>query len=168
MSYLKLGTIIGTHGLDGSIKFISSSYFLEERLQAGKNIYLSNDGSTMQKMEVCEFKHMPKFAVVKLKEIDKIELAESFKSFDIFVKKDELALDEDTYYFSDLENCLVYDENNNLLGKVNRVEEFPAQITLRVKKDDGKDFFVPFIDKFIINVNIQTKEIKIKVIEGML
>ena len=72
------------------------------------------------------------------------------------------------YYFSDLEKCEVFDEDNNLLGKVIKVEEFPAQITLRVKSKSGKVFFVPFIEQFIIDVNIIDKSIKIKVIEGML
>ena len=52
MEYNLLGTIIGTHGLDGNIKFISSSYFLEERLQEGNLVYLGKDINSLQKYEV--------------------------------------------------------------------------------------------------------------------
>ena len=64
--------------------------------------------------------------------------------------------------------CDVYDTESRLLGKVKRVEEFPAQITLRVSRNDKPDFFVPFIKEFIDNVDINNKKIIIKVMEGML
>ena len=54
--------------------------------------------------------------------------------------------------------------NHEILGKVSKVEEFPAQITLRVQRKGKPDFFVPFIKQFIINVDIENKEIIINVI----
>ena len=51
---------------------------------------------------------------------------------------------------------------------VKEVEEFPAQITLRVKSLKGKDFFVPFIEAFIKNVDVESKKIIIHFMEGML
>ena len=66
--------------------------------------------------------------------------------------------------------CPTYyqDEKKNILGIVKNVEEFPAQITLRVSRKNGKDFFVPFIKQFIKNVDIRNKQIEIVVLEGML
>lgn len=168
MEYNLLGTIIGTHGLDGNIKFISSSYFLEERLQEGNLVYLGKDINSLQKYEVEYFRYSPKYISLKLKGIDSIEFAEKLKGVSIFVLKEDLVLDQGMYYFSDLQKCEVFDELNNFLGKVIKVEEFPAQITLRVKSKSGKVFFVPFIEQFIIDINIIDKSIKIKVIEGML
>lgn len=168
MEKLLLGTIISTHGLTGSVKFISYSYFLDERLQEGKTIFVGKDENNVQEYEVELFKHSPKFAILKIKEINTVEEAEKLKGNFIYVDKSDLTLDDDTYYFTDLEKCQVIDENNNLLGHVNKVEEFPAQITLRVKNLKGKEFFVPFIDAFILDVDIKNKTIKIKVIGGML
>lgn len=168
MKYLLLGTIIGTHGLNGHIKFISSSYFLEERLLSGSAVYVGKDESHLQSMEVESFKYSPKNILLKLQQINTLEEAEKLKGQYLFVLKDDLQLEEDTYFFTDLEKCNVYDEDNNLLGQVIKVEEFPAQITLRVKGNNNKIFFVPFIEEFIILVNIESKSIIIKVIEGML
>lgn len=168
MEKLLLGTIIGTHGLTGSVKFISYSYFLDKRLQNGKSVYIGKSEADVQEYEVESFKQSPKFSILKLKEINVIEEADKLKNNYIFVNKQDLILDNDTYYFQDLEKCKVIDEKNNLLGHVIKVEEFPAQITLRVKKLDGKEFFVPFIDQFILKVDIKNSLIQIMVIGGML
>ena len=168
MEKLLLGTIIGTHGLTGSVKFISYSYFLDERLQEGNVILIGKDENSVQEFQVEDFKCSPKFSILKIQGIDSIESAEKYKGFNIYVNKEDLILDKDSYYFSDLEKCQVIDVNNNLLGQVIKVEEFPAQITLRVRNSKGKEFFVPFIEQFIIDVNIDAKTIKIKVIGGML
>ena len=48
------------------------------------------------------------------------------------------------------------------------MEEYPSTITLRIKRKNNKDFFVPFVNEFIKKVDIVKKEIIIKVIEGML
>ena len=76
-------------------------------------------------------------------------------------------LEDGFYYFLDLEKCNVVSEGK-IIGKVIKVEEFPAQITLRVKSTEGKEFFVPFIKAFIKNVSLESKEIEIELWEGML
>ena len=68
----------------------------------------------------------------------------------------------------DLVGCKVLDEKGQELGVVKEVEEFPAQLTLRVKRAGKEDFFVPFVKAFIRRVDINKKEIEINVIGGML
>ena len=105
---------------------------------------------------------------VKLDIINTKEEAESYRHYEIQVIKDSKDLKKGEYFFADLKACEVFDENNNLLGKVKEVEEFPAQITLRVKANNGKEFLVPFVKFFIKNIDIENKKITINVIEGML
>ena len=62
----------------------------------------------------------------------------------------------------------IADENGQEVGVVKEVEEFPAQLTLRVKRAGKEDFFVPFVKAFIKRVDINKKEIEINIIEGML
>ena len=63
---------------------------------------------------------------------------------------------------------MIIDKDNKEYGKVKEVEEFPAQITLRVSRRNGKDFFIPFVKDFIRQVDIQNKKIIVNIIEGML
>lgn len=165
MEYLLLGHIAGSFGLDGTLKIISTTSFQNKRYVKGNKIYL---GEEKKILTVASFRAGGKFDFLKVEEITTKEDADKLKSTSIYGEKDLSLLDEGYYYFSDLESCEVVDEKNNVLGTVKKVEEFPAQITLRVRGKNNKDFFVPFIKQFIISVDIEKKIIKIKLIEGML
>ena len=105
---------------------------------------------------------------MKFKEFTTPEEVKEMKGYEIQVKKDQKDLNEGEFFYSDLRGCKIVDENNVLLGIVKEVEEFPAQITLRVKREKQNDFFVPFIKNFIKTVNITNKVIVIYVMEGLL
>ena len=148
MEYVKLGTKITPFGLKGEFKIYSTSFFQEIRYQEGNTIYIKKDDEYIP-FTVSSYFIKGSFDFIKVKEFNKIEDLEQYASLDVYALKDESLVKQGYYYFSDLKKCNVYDENNNLLGKVKEVEEFPSQITLRVKRDNNKDFFVPFIKEFI-------------------
>ena len=106
--------------------------------------------------------------IVEIPNISDPEKAKEFKGFEIHTIKDRNELKVGYYFYSDLLDCSIIDQSNNKLGIVIKVEEFPAQLTLRVKQENGKDFFVPFVKQFIQSVDVEKKEIHINVIEGML
>ena len=74
------------------------------------------------------------------------------------------------YFFCDLEGCKVIDnETDEELGVVESVEEFPAQLTLSVKSNKtDKIFYVPFVEAFVVDVDIDNKKIYINVIKGLI
>lgn len=168
MEYVKLGTIIDTFSLDGTLKVFSCSNLKEARYQKGKKIYLSNNEKDYQEYEVISFRTTGQLDFVKVKEIDNPEVAIAKKNYQIYAIKDDITLSKDVYFFSDLEKCKVIDQNGQELGNVIRVEEFPAQITLRIKKKDNTTFFVPYVKEFIKDVDIDNYVITINVIEGLL
>ena len=169
MSYLKIGKIIDSHGLDGTFKVFNTTDSPKKRYAKGNKVYLYNE-STDERLELTveRFRLSGQIAFVKLEGIDNPESAKEFKGFEIHTIKDRNDLEVGYYFYSDLIGCKILDENKNVLGIVKNVEEFPAQITLRVSRKNGKDFFVPFIKQFIKNVDIQNKNIEIIVLEGML
>ena len=75
---------------------------------------------------------------------------------------------ENTKLQDDLLNLTVFDEDNNELGVVSSIEEFPSQITLKVSKKDKHFFYVPFNDFFIKDVNLEDKKLIIHIIEGLI
>ena len=168
MEYVRLGKIIDAFSLDGTLKILSSSYFSDKRYQAGNVIYLLSPNNERLLYTVENYRNNKDLDFVKLKEISSKEEALERKGWFVEAVKDESVLSQGDYYFSDLEECEVFDENNKRLGKVKKVEEFPAQITLRVARDYNRDFFVPFVKEFIVSVDINNKKIVIKVMEGML
>ena len=169
MAYLKIGKIIDSHGLDGTFKVFNTTDSPKKRYAKGNKVYLYNETTDERiEMTVASFRLSGQIAFVKLEGINNPEDAKTFKGFEIHTIKDRNDLQVGYYFYDDLVDCTIIDQTKNELGKVIKVEEFPAQITLRVKRQNGKDFFVPFVKQFIKKVDIESKKIYIEVIEGML
>ena len=167
MEYVKLGTIIGSFSLDGTLKVMSTTDFAMERYQEGNTIYLLNKDKEYIPLTVVSFRMNGKIDFVKVEEITTKEEAESYKGCDLLIDKEEATLPKGFYHFADLEGCKVLLEDKSEIGTVKKVEEYPAQATLRVKGKD-KEILIPFVDAFIIKVDIKKKEIIVRVIEGMI
>ena len=169
MAYLKIGKIIDSHGLDGTFKVFNTTDSPKKRYAKGNKVYLYNETTDERiEMTVASFRLSGQIVFVKLEGINNPEDAKAFKGFEIHTIKDRNDLQVGYYFYDDLAGCTIIDQAKNELGKVIKVEEFPAQITLRVKRQNGKDFFVPFVKQFIKKVDIENKKIYIEVIEGML
>jgi 16S rRNA processing protein RimM len=169
--YLSLGNIYKTVGLKGEVRIYSTSYFSADRYNNKElKFFLSKENNEIVLETTAEsYRQAGNFDVVKFKEINSIEEAEKYLGCEVLVLKDRNFLHKDQYFFDDLVGCEVYDsENNQILGKVIKVEEFPAQPALNVRKQDGKSFYVPFINQFIKKVDIENKRIDIIVIKGLI
>lgn len=167
--FVSLGIIKGSFGLEGCAKIMSTTTQGEKRYLVGNKLFLLNENDeSLKEVTVKDYRTNNGTDFVSFLEINSKEDIESFKGFKVVVEKNQNDLEKGKYFFSDLEKCQVIDQNNQVIGKVIQVEEFPAQITLRVKGQNGNDFFVPFIKDFIINVDIEKFVIKVNVVEGML
>ena len=167
--YLLLGYIVDSFSLDGTIKVLSKTDFAKLRYQKGSTIFFySSKTKERLPMTVVSYRSNGQFDFVKVEEIKTPEEVLNYKGYEIQVEKDYKNMEKDTYYFVDLVGCEVVDENDQVLGKVSQVEEFPAQLTLRVKREAQPDFLVPFVKAFIRSVDIEKKKIVINVIGGLL
>lgn len=169
MEYVSLGVIKDSFGLDGTLKIYSTTNNQSIRYKAGAKVFLFNplEGTRIEYI-VRAFRHNGLFDYVKLDGIDSPEQVKLLKSYEIHAKKDKNDLEKGKYFYSDLRGCDVVDSKGAILGKVKEIEEFPAQLTLRVSRSKKPDFFVPFIEEFIKEVDIENKTICIEIIEGLL
>lgn len=170
MDLINLGYVYNTHGLDGTLIISSNTFFSELRYQKGTHIYLINPhNKEMIEVTVEKFRHYKQSDYVKFLEINNPDEANKYKGYLVEIDKNNAPIPEDYYRFDDLIGCKIVTTDNKYLGTVIKVEEFPAQITLRVKQDNGKHFFVPFIGEVFINtVDIKNKTITINYMDGLL
>ena len=165
--YLKVGKITKQVGLKGEVKIYSTTSFAKKRFKKGNKVLVKIENE-YKELTVRTFRILNSdFFVVSFEELPSLETTNFLLNKEIFVEKNRDILDENQYFYRDLIDCTILDEKNNILGKVIKIEEFPAQITLKCQ-DDKHDFFVPFISQFVKNVDVDKKEITIKVIEGLL
>ena len=98
-----------------------------------------------------------------------INQVERYKGCELAVDQEALPpLAEGEYYFFQLKGLKAIDPQGNELGTVVRMEASAAQNLIRLKKPDGKQALIPYIDVFVKQVDLQAKTITLDLIEGML
>ena len=62
----------------------------------------------------------------------------------------------------------VREENGTFLGEVTDVIQNTAQDIFEVKKQGGKKVLIPKVDEFVLNIDIEKKEILVRLIDGLM
>lgn len=169
MEKLKVCKILSTIGLKGEVKVYTTSSFKEIRYKKNNELfYIENDKENV--LTVSSFRNKEgNIDVLTFKEIKTVEDATKILGKELFVEKDESILNDEEYFYSDLISSKVFDEDHNELGVVQGIDEFTANLSLRLKLNSSKKIiYIPFNDVFVKNVDINKKEITIHVIEGLL
>ncbi len=168
MNKIKIGKIINTHALKGELKIALYTDFPFERFKQGNQLFVFMDNEYL-KVKVKSFRINKQFGYVFFDEYDDINKVLKFKNKYLFIDKEYVHKLTDGYYFYELVGFKVYDQNNDYLGDVIEVMEGTTHNNLRVKKiGNNRDFLVPMIEQFVLNIDEQENKIMIKVIEGLL
>ena len=158
----KLGKAVG---LKGQQKLHTDSDFPE---QFKKDSIFYTDKNQELKIET----YNPKNNTVKFVGIDTIEQAKKLTNRQLFVSQEDTRdmcnLGKKQFFWFDIIGCEII-ENDEILGKVNDVQRMPLSDYLQVEttkelqdKKYSDIFLLPYIDKFIIDVDIDNKSIIVK------
>ena len=165
METIRIGKIVNTRGLNGEVKIIPNTHFIQERFAKGAVLYI---GEQRQKVVVLR-SHFDKGMVYCVFEgFENINLVECFKGMDLFADKmDSQALEEDEVLYSDLMDCDVYTSEQVYVGRVIDVLETGANAVLRVKRTEDT-VLIPFVRAIVASIDIDDKKIVIEEMEGLL
>ena len=168
MEYLTVGTIVKTIGLKGEVKVYSITDFRDSRFKKGNHLFLSKGNEIVGELTIKAHHKNGNCDNLIFEEINSIEEASKIINHDLLVIKDNKLLKKDMYYYSDLVGLDVYFDNETYIGKVSKIEEYTTYQTLRVKREEGKDVLIPFVNAFIKDVSFEKKTIIVKYIDGLL
>ena len=167
--YLLVCKVLKPVGLKGDLKVYTYTTFKDIRYKKGSKLFYKNGEDYIELTVKSFYSKGGNLDVISFKDLDEIDKVNFLLGKEIYALKDDSLLNENEFYYSDLTDLKVIDEDNNELGKVTSIEEFPAQITLKIQKNSAKShFFVPFNDFFVKEVNIKDGFIKIHLIDGLL
>lgn len=167
MDYLTIGRIVKTVGLKGEVKVYPTTHFRGSRFKKSSHVFLLiNDG--YKELIIRSHRENAGLDIIAFEGLNRIEDVENFVQKDLCVIKDESFLKKNEYFFVDLEGSKVYDQNDQFIGNVKKIEEYSSYATLRISRDKQKDALIPFVKAFIKDVNIDEKKIIVNVIDGLL
>ncbi|MFN3504633.1 MAG: ribosome maturation factor RimM [Caldimicrobium sp.] len=164
--FIPLFKILSTHGLKGDLKvaLLTTNF---ELLSAVKELYLKDNWNNPLKIK--ELKKGPGYNIYLLSlENLPLELAHTLKNQFLYLDISHLpALEEEEFYFYQLEGSRVIDSKKREWGKVKAVIPMGDYLLLLVKGERQKDFYLPLVEDYVEKVNINEGIILVKDIEDL-
>lgn len=168
MKKVVIGKIVNTFGIRGELKVVPDTDFIEERFAPGSELFLCSEEGEKTVRVVSARVHKG-LLILLLEGVTNINQVEKYKGAELAVDRDALApLAEGEYYFFQLKGLKAVDKAGNELGTVLRMEASAAQNLIRLKKTDGKEALIPYIDVFVKAVDLTQGTITLDLIEGLL
>ena len=165
--YLELGQIVNVKGLKGEVKV---NPFTEDntRFETLKKVFVKKTRGEMIELSISKVGYNKNQVIIKFKEINTIEEAETLRNSYILVDRESLEpLPEGVYYIADLLGLDVYTTEDEYLGKVDDIFSTGSNDVYVVKDELGKQRLLPGIDEVLIKIDIQNGKIIVNLIEGL-
>lgn len=160
----KLGKAVG---LKGHLRLFIDSDFPEQFKKGA--VFTTNKKLTLKVQE-----YLPSRDLVKFENYDDMDVSKKLTNQLLYSSveetKDNCDLEENQFFWFDIIDCKVY-ENETFLGLVTDIHRYPTDDYLEVKTDKNlveekslaKTFLIPYnTENYILNVDIENKEIKTK------
>lgn len=165
--YFEIGQIVNTFGIKGMVKVNPFTDDLE-RFEELKSIYIVKNKQLIE-VEIEEVKYQKNMVLLKLKNIDDMNTAESYKGCYLKIhRKDARELPEDTYFIADIIGSQVITDDGKLLGKVDDIYNTGSNDIYVVKDELGKQILLPNIKEVILDINIEQQIVTVHLLEGLI
>lgn len=164
-NYLNIGKIVNTHGLKGHVKVYPYTNQLTD-FESFKSVFL--DPSLTKRLQVTQVKYQQAMVILKFKDYNHINEVLPLKEQLLYVDKDQLAADlaDDEYFIDDLIGMQVVDQNQRACGEITGYRETTQQVVLEITHQ-GRQWFLPFVDAFIVAVDHTNQQLVVNLIEGL-
>ncbi len=156
--YLEAGTIVSTHGVHGEVKILPWADG-PEFLTLFDRVYLKG-----REYEVEDSRVQKTCVLMKLKGVDTMDAAQALRETVVKVDRNDVELEEDTYFIADLIGLPVLAEGQEI-GKVKEILTLPGNDVYVVKGEH--EYMIPGVKEFLLETNLEQGFIRVKLIEGM-
>lgn len=160
MEYLYIGKLVNTHGIKGEVRLLSNFRHKDKVFVKDFKFYV---GKEKKEYVVETYRRHKNFDMVLFKDNYDINLIEHLKGSLVYVNKDDLKLDKNTFLSIDLIgfNVII---NDKLIGVINDVLDTPANEVLVL--DNG--IMIPYVKAFINKVNAEKKQVIVNDVKGLI
>lgn len=162
--YLEAGKIVNIHGIRGEVKIMPYCDAPEllcefDRLFIGKSleeIYIER-ARVQKNMVICKFEGT-----------DTPEQAEKLRNKMLYMHRDDLELDENTYFIQDLIGMTVKNaDTGEVYGTIEDVFQTGANDVYSIKNNNNKSYLIPAIADVVIDTDINSGIMTIRPLEGL-
>lgn len=148
-----MGTIGAAQGLRGEVRV--KAFTLDPTALGDYGNLHSEDGRVFEVLEIREAKNV---VVVRFRGVNDRNAAEALKGLDLYIERDRLPdeeLDDDEFFYADLEGLEAFDENGRSHGTVTGIFDFGAGDLLELKGPGKRPVLIPFSEAAVIEVDFE-------------
>lgn len=161
--YLEAGKIVNIHGIRGEVK-IMPYCDSPELLAEFDRLFIGKERKEINILNARVFKNM---VIAKLEGINTPEEANKLRNKMLYMHRNDLELEENTYFIQDLIGMKVTDaDSGKIYGEISDVLQTGAN-DVYVIKDGKKEYLVPAIPDVIISTDIEADLMTIRPLEGL-
>jgi len=158
---LRVGVISSVHGIHGECKIFPTTDDMN-RYKKLKKVYVDD-----RELKIEQVKFFKNMVICKFEGIDTPEDMQKLRQKDLMIdREDAVPLEEGENYITDLIGLNVVDESGKVLGVCENIFPTGANQVMEVKGD--KNFLVPYIKQCILSVDLNAKEIRIHLLDGLM
>ena len=170
MQWFNVGMIVNTHGIRGEVRVNSYTDFREERYTIGNKLALFMPDSTKPiYLTITSHRQHKNFDLLAFENHPNLTDVEKYRDGMFKISEEELGkLDEGEFYYHEILGCTVVTTDGLEIGKVTDILETGAKDVWTVTPEKGKPHYIPYIDDFVKEIDIDAKRIIIEPIEGLL
>ncbi len=154
--FIRLGQIVGAHGLKGQVKVHPLTQFLDS-FAPGVRLKMGDDW-----VEIKESQLHKNRLLLKLVGVTDRNAAEALQWAYLEGKPEDVELEDDEYRTEDLIGLEVFTIEGEALGKIDEVLPLPAQDVLKVG-----EILIPAVKEFVKSIDLKKKKVVVELIPGM-
>ena len=158
MNYILIGKFQGTHGLKGEIKLKSDFEYLNKVLVKGFNFYI---GESKDKEKFLSSRPHKDYYLVLFDNINSIEDIEKYINKNVYILREDLKLDSNSYVLEDLLDKEVYFKDK-YLGVITSINNYGSSNYVMEITGDS-EILIPYKSNFIDSVSdkVYLKDIEV-------
>ena len=148
-----MATIGSAQGLRGEVR--ARTYTGDPTALGDYGKLHSLDGRIFEVLEIREAKNV---AVVRFMGINDRNAAEALNGLELYIERDNLPddeLEEDEFYYADLEGLEAVDGAGNSYGSVSGVYDFGAGDLLELKGPGKRPVLIPFTEWSVLEIDLE-------------
>lgn len=149
-----IGKTVSTFGIKGELKVISDFEKCDKAYKIGNKILINNIEHV-----ISGIRYHKNYILLEIDDLKNINNILKYVGFNIYIKRMDLHLEENEFLYKDLINSDVIDNDGSNLGKIIEVEQ---GVNLLIKVKGSKEFYIPYVDEYIINFDLNNKKLYTK------
>ena len=148
-----IGKTVSTFGIKGELKVISDFEKCDKAYKIGNKILINN-----MEHVISGIRYHKNYILLEIDDLKNINDILKYVGFNIYIKRLDLHLEENEFLYKDLINSDVINDGSNL-GKIIEVKQ---GVNLLIKVKGSKEFYIPYVDEYIISFDLNNKKIYTK------